>query len=109
MDAHAHADSSTGRPALRAERPLHIDRRRHTGARRRKDREERVTLGVYLRAAMCRQGRPDQLVMISKDLRVPVPRRRNIAVEPSMSVKRKVSVCLVTARLPCDAAADNAK
>jgi hypothetical protein len=72
MDADTHADSFADRPAVRAEGPLHIDRRRHTGACRREDRKERVTLGVYLRAAICGQGCPDQLVMIGKHVGVPV-------------------------------------
>lgn len=54
------------------ERLLHLDRRRHAGARRGKYREERVPLGVHLLTVVRREASPDEPVMIGEDLRVRV-------------------------------------
>ena len=76
VETHADTDRFAAWPRVGAERSLHLDRRRDTGTRRREHREERVTLGVNLLAAVCGKARPDQPMMISQYLRVQIPAAR---------------------------------
>ena len=77
MDAHPHPHPLPGRPRMRPQRPLHLDRRIHTGPRRGEHRENPIALAGDFLAAMRGQGRPDQPVMIGQHPRprVPQPRR----------------------------------
>ena len=72
MHAHPDADFPAGRPPVRAQRPLHLDRRGDARAGRREDREEGVALGVDLPAVMPVQPGPDDPVVIGEDLRVSI-------------------------------------
>jgi len=64
-------------------------------------------LGINLLAIVRGEAGPDEPMVIGEDLRVGVPRRWSIAVEPSMSVKSNVSVCVANSLgLPSEVDAD---
>jgi len=70
VDPHPYPDVLPAGPGPGREGPLYLDRRRHAGRRRREHGEERVPLGIDFLTAVSGKTRPDQRVMVGKDLRV---------------------------------------
>ena len=73
MDAHPDPYHLPGRPRMRQQRPLRLDRRIHTGPRHSEHRENPIPLADDLLAAVRGQGPPDQPVMIGQHPRPRVP------------------------------------
>ena len=93
IHAHAHEDVRPAGPRVRGERPLARDRRLDGFLRPVEGNEERVTLCVDLPAAGLCEHRAEQALVRFEDLVIPwPPSSLSSCVEPSMSVKRKVTV-----------------
>ena len=68
MNAHAHSHVFLAGPLAGFEGPLHFDHRRCACLRRREHGEKTVALGADLLAVVGGQARPDDPVVLSKDL-----------------------------------------
>lgn len=94
------------RPALREDRPLPVDSRRHRRRRLVKRHEHRVTLGLDDDAAVDRENSGQNVTVTLEHGPIIIPGRSSSRVDPSMSVNRSVTVPRgkggtgVTARLP---------
>jgi hypothetical protein len=72
MHPHPHPDMLPSRPRVRLQSPLQFQHRRHARPRRGEHREERIALGIDLPAVMSGKTRPDQPVMVGKQLCVEI-------------------------------------
>jgi hypothetical protein len=70
VQAHPHANLATLGPLVRPERTLGRDRTRDRVSRARERVEERVALGVDLRAALVTEAFPEQPPVVAHDLAV---------------------------------------
>jgi hypothetical protein len=70
VDTHPHTHLDAHRPTLGGERPLRAHRGGNCVARPREGDEERVTLGVNLATVVLVERRPQQALMLGKDLGV---------------------------------------
>ena len=77
---------------------MRVRGRRNRRARGAEDDEEGVALGADLAAAGSFDGRADAAAVLVEDAFVPRPRAASSRVEPSMSVKRNVTVPVGRAR-----------
>ena len=75
MHADPHPDPGAGRPPVRGQRTLHVQRAQHRLRRAAERDEEPIPLHVHLMTAMRGDGRADQPPVLGQDLRIPVPQR----------------------------------
>src|SRR5580704_13224211 len=75
MHADPHPDPGAGRPPVRGQRTLDVQRAQHRLRRAAERDEEPIPLHVHLMTAMRGDGRADQPPVLGQNLRIPVPQR----------------------------------